>query len=267
MPLQMYKLRSSKFVLGVVATVFAVMFAFPLTANAEDDDGANGETPAELLVDGMDAAHDHADDSARRLFQKLIALFPASSEAARARMALAALNDGDDDDERAAIRADEAERTLEYRHAFLLSAGDRVFFAENSDTIGGRARSIIENQARWLKARPNLTVTIIGRSDDGGDRREAEALSRSRAEVVREHLVAAGLDPNRIQIRPTGNDDHLALCSTPLCRAQNRNAEVFINDLRDQEPRRMSAEQRRARGPKTSMAPTAETGGSDQIPQ
>jgi peptidoglycan-associated lipoprotein len=263
----MYKLRSSKFVHGVLAAAFAVMLACPLTASAEDDDGANGETPAELLIDGTDALHDHADDSARRLFEKLIALFPASSEAARARIALTALDNGDDDDERAAIRADEAERTLEYRHAFLINAGDRVFFAENSSKIGGRARSIIEAQARWLKARPGLTVTVIGRSDDGGDRRAAEMLSRERAEVVRERLIAAGLDPSRIQIRPVGNDDRVALCSSPLCQAQNRNAEVFINDLRDQEQRRLSAEKRHTGGAKTSMAPAAESSLSDQIPQ
>lgn len=263
----MYKPYSSKIVFAIVSAVFAFMLAFPLSAIAEDDDGANGETPAELLVDGMDAAADHAADSARRLFQKLIALFPASPEASRARHALASLDDGDgdNDEERAAIRADEAERTMEYRHAFLIGVGDRVFFAENSATLGGRARSIIGNQAHWLKARPNLKVTVIGRADDGGDSNAAETLSRARAEAVRDRLIEAGLDPARVEIRPTGDDDHLALCSTSLCRAENRNAEVFINDLRDREQRRSSIQ--RTRGPKTSMAPSARSGVSDEMPQ
>jgi peptidoglycan-associated lipoprotein len=260
----MYKQCSSKVVIGVVSAIFAFMLAFPLSAVANDDDGASDETPAELLVDGMDAAADHAVDSARRLFHKLIALFPASPEASRARHALTSLDNGENDEVRAAIRADEAERTKEYRHAFLISVGDRVFFAENSATLGGRAQSIIGNQARWLKVRPNLSVTVIGRSDDGGDESSAEALSKSRADAVRDRLIAAGLDPARIEIRATGNDDHLALCSTPLCRAENRNAEVFINDLRDREPRRSSIQQS---GPKTSMAPSVEPGVSGEIPQ
>jgi peptidoglycan-associated lipoprotein len=258
----MYKLRSSKFVIGVMSAVLALMLAFPLSAVAQDDDdGPNGETAAELLVDGMDAAADHAVDSARRLFQKLISVFPGSPEASRARRELSALDrNGGVDEERAAIRADEAERTAEYRHAFLINAGDRVFFAESSATLGGRARSIIENQARWLKARPNLPVTVIGRADDGGDRRAANLLSTQRAEAVRDRLVAAGLDPSRIGLRPTGNDDKVALCSTSLCRAQNRNAEVFINDLRDQDPIRSSMQSPAARTPRSSLGRAVETG-------
>jgi peptidoglycan-associated lipoprotein len=257
----MYKLRSSGVVIGVVSAVLAVMLALPLPTFAQDDDdGPNGETAAELLIDGMDAASDHAIDSARRLFQKLISVFPSSPEASRARRALSALDsNGGTDEDRAAIRADEAERTAEYRHAFLVSVGDRVFFAESSATLGGRARSIIENQARWLKVRPNLTVTVIGRSDDGGDRRAAQLLSTQRAEAVRERLVAGGLDPSRIELRPTGSDDKVAVCSTSLCRAQNRNAEVFINDLRDQDPIWSSMQSPAARPPK-SLGRAAETG-------
>ena len=85
------------------------------------------------------------------------------------------------------------------------------------------------------------------------------------AEAVRDRLVAAGLDPTRIEIRPTGDDDHVALCSTSLCRAENRNAQVFINDLRDREPRRSSIQ--RPQGSKTSMAPSDEPGVSDEMPQ
>lgn len=265
-PDYMYKLRSSKIVIGVVSAVFALMLALPLSAVARGEDAPDEETPAELLVDGMDAAADHAVDSAKRLFQKLIAVFPASPEASRARRALSALDrDGDSAEERAAIRADEADRTAQYRHAFLIDIGDRVFFAENSAVIGGRARSIIENQARWLKARPGLTVTVIGRSDDGGDRRAAQALSKQRAEAVRDRLIAGGLDGKRIELRPAGDEDRLALCATPLCQAENRNAEVFINDLRDQDPLASNL-QLPSRSPRTSLGATA-PGAADQMPQ
>lgn len=240
----MYDLRSSKVVIGVVSAVFAFMLAFPLTVSAQDDDAANGVTAEELLVDGMDAAADHADESARRLFNKLIAVFPTSPEASRARTALRSLDSGDGDRTavRAAIQAEAAERTLEYRHAFLITVGDRVFFAENSATLGGRARSIINNQARWLKVRPGLTVTVIGRADDGADRTAARMLSQQRSEAVRDQLIAAGLDPLRIEIRPMGSDDRVATCASALCQAENRNAEVFINDLRDLQPMRTSAQ-------------------------
>ena len=51
------------------------------------------------------------------------------------------------------------------------------------------------NQARWLNARPNLSVVVIGRADDEGDRNAARDLSQQRAEVVRDRLAAAGVRP------------------------------------------------------------------------
>jgi peptidoglycan-associated lipoprotein len=189
-------------------------------------------TASELFTDGMDAAADHANDSARRIFAELIANYPGSPEALRARHVLATLDNGEESEEHQAVEADEAERTSKYRRAFLVDVGDRVFFAESSATIGGRARSIIENQARWLKARPALTVTVIGRADDGGSRGAALALSRQRAEAVRDRLIAGGIDAGRIAIRAVGDKDRIALCKTPLCEAQNRNSEVLIDALR-----------------------------------
>jgi peptidoglycan-associated lipoprotein len=233
----MFKLRPTKFVIGVACAMFAVWLAFPAGAIAQqDDDDSSGETAAEMLVDGMDAAADHAIESARHLFQKLIAAFPGSPEALKAKRALATL--GQDKDTiaaaRAAFLADEADRSAQYRRAFLIDIGDRVFFPENSATIGGRARSMIENQARWLKAHPGLNVTIIGRADDGGDQQAADALAMARAETVRDRLIAAGLEAKRIGIRSVGNQDRVAVCGSPLCKAENRTAEVYINNLQEE---------------------------------
>ena len=224
----------SKFAFCFAWAAFALTIAFlPASfvpfAMAQDNE-LYRQTPAELLEDGMDAAADHAPDSARRLFGQLIKDYPGSPEALRAQNVLAALDKDASSEEREVIQADEAEHTAKYRRAFLIDVGDRVFFSESSATIGGRARSIIENQARWLKARPSLTVTVIGRADDGGNRGAALGLSRQRAEAVRDRLVAAGIYGGRIEIKAAGDSDRLALCATPLCQAQNRNSEVLINN-------------------------------------
>lgn len=228
----MFKLRTSIVAIGVLCGVLGLMVALAPRAGAQDQ-GAEGETAAELLEDGLDALSEHADEFGRRLLARVISNYPGSAEALRAKRALAALDRGDaNPDDRAAIKADQAERTAEYRRAFLVDVGDRVFFAENSAALGGRARSIIENQARWLSARPDLTVVVIGRSDGEGDRSAVRDLSQQRAQAVRDRLVAAGLAQNCIEIRAVGNQDRLALCDGPSCEAQNRNAEVFINDWR-----------------------------------
>jgi peptidoglycan-associated lipoprotein len=263
----MFNLRTSKVAFRIAWGVFALLMALSAGARAQeqDDGGANGETAAELLIDGTDAANDRATDSARRLFHKLIAAFPDSPEASRARRALAGLDlGGNRAADLSAMRADETERTVQYRRAFLIDIGDRVFFAENSATIGARARGMIENQARWLKARPGLTVTIIGRSDDGGDGNASAELSRQRAEVVRARLLAAGLDAARIELKAAGDEDRLAVCPTPMCQAQNRNAEVLINDGANgsggQPGQQMPA------AAKASLGTSAQSGTAYQVP-
>jgi peptidoglycan-associated lipoprotein len=111
---------------------------------------------------------------------------------------------------------------------FATEAGDRVFFAENSAVIGGRARALIENQARWLASRQDLKITIIGRADDGGPENEARLLSAKRADAVRNVLVANGVAASRIVIDARGGRDPIATCSSPMCQAQNRQAETSI---------------------------------------
>lgn len=212
--------------------LFTILSSAAVSAAAQDGDVADGETATELLTDGLDAVADHAEDSARRLFNKLISAFPDSPEAVRARQALGQIDNGGPDAEAlAAMHAENVDRTAQYRHALLLEVGDRVFFAENSASVGGRARNVIENQARWLKARPYLTVTIVGRSDDGGTAQSGRLLSQNRAQAVRDRLIAAGIEQQRIRIEATGSEGRLATCRAPICQAQNRTAEVSINEI------------------------------------
>ena len=232
----MLKLRTSNVAVGVFCGMLALAAIFAQRVFAQDftqDQTADRESASELLEDGLDAISDHADESGRRLLGRVVSDYPGSIEASRAKRALAALDRGETiPDERALIKAGLAEHTVEYRRAFLVDVGDRVFFAENSAILGGRARSIVEGQARWLNARPNLTVVVIGRADDDGGRGASNALSLQRAQVVRDRLVAAGIAENRIEVKAAGNSDPVAVCSGPLCQAQNRNAEVYIRDWR-----------------------------------
>ncbi len=121
-----------------------------------------------------------------------------------------------------------AEQMRKLRFRLVSEVGDRVFFAESSAVIGGRARAILEAQARWLKRSPSLAVTIIGRADDGGSSADATALARQRAEIVRAKLIEGGVAGDRIGIETRGNGDPVATCRTALCQAQNRHAETRL---------------------------------------
>ena len=235
-------------VMWVVAIAVACAHAFPSRVTAEPNSAAQSvtQTSDEMLRDGLEALSDHQPDEARQFFQRIIKLYPHTHASATAERELARMQDGGGDGEQSAelisdapldtdpkARADALrERTEQQakrlRRSFVTAVGDRVFFAENSASIGGRARAILESQARWLKSRPELTVRLIGRSDDGGNAAAAQALAAKRGEAVRDKLLEFGLPSNRIVLEPRADQDPIATCRTSLCQAQNRHVETLI---------------------------------------
>ena len=190
------------------------------------------QLPGEMLQDGLEALGDHESGLATQLFEQLILAFPGTPEAQRAERELSLRDSAEHPDADTASREDVPPNGNQdlpaLRMKFAVEAGDRVFFAENSAVIGGRARALLENQARWLQSHRELKITVIGRADDGGPEDEAHLLSSKRAEAVREKLVAGGVAASRILIDARGSGDPVATCHTVLCQAQNRHAETSI---------------------------------------
>ena len=198
------------------------------------------EVSEELLQDGIDALKDRRPDLARQIFQNLLASHPRSPAARKAAVELTKLEQGSSGANAAGSAGDAlserpdkpdtevAEQIRKLRFRLVSEVGDRVFFAESSAVIGGRARAILEAQARWLKRSQSIGVTIIGRADDGGSSADATALARQRAEVVRAKLIEAGIASDRIRIESRGNSDPVATCRTAICQAQNRHAETLL---------------------------------------
>ncbi len=192
--------------------------------------------PSALLEDAIEAMTVNKRDLAARLFGQILTEFPGTPESARASAELKAMGAAAPAADTTGYRRHpqphglEGPRAESLRRDFLLNVGDRVFFAENSASIGGRARAMIENQARWLKRRRDVYVVIIGRADDGGAHEDAEQLSRRRAEAVRERLISFGVETERIRIDARGDGDKIAVCQTFMCKAQNRHVETLITD-------------------------------------
>lgn len=206
--------------------------------------------PGDLLSDAYDALSEDRPDLARKIFQTLLNAYPQSTEAARAADELASLESagfgdadaresgelnastpsysgepGQGESQRALRVPASSEGLRRVRQRFLIDVGDRVFFAENSDALGGRARATLEAQARWLKAAANLEVTIIGRAADGGSAGDNRALSLARAQAVQAKLIEGGVAPKRIKVEARGSTDPVATCTQPLCEAHNRHVE------------------------------------------
>lgn len=129
-------------------------------------------------------------------------------------------------------------------HEFQAVAGDRVFFAETSSDLGGRARAVIASQARWLGRHSELPIVIEAHADDHRTNRERDTeLSQKRAEAVAAFLVEQGVARDRIVIYAFGRDRPIATCHAPECAAQNRRVVVRIGGRQDGNDTRRSLEE------------------------
>jgi peptidoglycan-associated lipoprotein len=111
----------------------------------------------------------------------------------------------------------------------VVNVGDRVFFDFDKYDLRPEAREQLERQAAWLKANPNVTVTVEGHADERGTREYNLALGERRADSARNYLVALGIDPNRIQTISYGKERPAVLGSNEAAWAQNRRGVTVVN--------------------------------------
>jgi outer membrane protein OmpA-like peptidoglycan-associated protein len=99
---------------------------------------------------------------------------------------------------------------------------DRLLFDTGSATLQPASQEQLNNIAAILKAYPNVHVKIGGYTDNVGDAAANLNLSKARAQSVMNAIVAAGIDPSRLEAQGYGEDHPVADNSTPEGRAQNR---------------------------------------------
>ena len=112
---------------------------------------------------------------------------------------------------------------------FKVNVGDRIFFDFDKYDLSAEARAQLEKQAAWLKAYPNITVTVEGHCDERGTREYNLALGERRATSAKNYLVALGVDPNRVQTISYGKERPAVLGSDETAWAQNRRDVTVIN--------------------------------------
>jgi peptidoglycan-associated lipoprotein len=80
-----------------------------------------------------------------------------------------------------------------------------VFFDFNRADIRPEERQKLDEAIQWLKANSQARITLDGYADDRGTPPYNQKLSERRAIAVRDHLVAGGIDSQRITA--TGNGE------------------------------------------------------------
>ena len=86
-------------------------------------------------------------------------------------------------------------------------------------------RQVLQENATWLKANPEVYITIAGEADDRGSIAYNLILSQQRASVTRDALVEMGVPAERI-VYATGWGKLYPICTEAeeSCWAQNRRA-------------------------------------------
>ncbi len=103
-------------------------------------------------------------------------------------------------------------------------ASDRVYFDTDRSNIDADDQRILASQAEWLKRYTGTRVTIEGHCDERGTRDYNIALGARRANSAKNFLVAAGIDPARINTVSYGKERPDAVGSDQGAWARNRRA-------------------------------------------
>jgi peptidoglycan-associated lipoprotein len=83
--------------------------------------------------------------------------------------------------------------------------------------------------AQYLHEHPEIGVLIGGFADDRGSVGYNQVLGEQRAEAARKALVAAGVEPERLQIISYGKKVQVCTVEDEQCRQQNRRAEFSMH--------------------------------------
>ncbi len=104
------------------------------------------------------------------------------------------------------------------------SAGDRIFFDTDRNTLSPQATATLDRQAAWLQQYAQVNVWVAGNCDERGTEEYNLALGQRRANADRDYLVAHGIQGSRIETISYGMSRPIDAASTPEAWTQNRNA-------------------------------------------
>jgi peptidoglycan-associated lipoprotein len=104
------------------------------------------------------------------------------------------------------------------------SAGDRIFFDTDRNTLNPQATATLDRQSSWLQQYPQVNVWVAGNCDERGTEEYNLALGQRRANADRDYLIAHGIQRSRIETISYGKSRPIDSTSTSEAWAQNRNA-------------------------------------------
>jgi len=103
-----------------------------------------------------------------------------------------------------------------------------VNFDLNKATLRPEAFPILNSAAEILLTHPDVSVDIVGHTDQLGSDKYNDKLSLQRAESVKKYLIAKGIDSSRLNTVGKGKRDLLFKEKDPISRFYNRRIEFRV---------------------------------------
>lgn len=105
---------------------------------------------------------------------------------------------------------------------FIMGAGRRIYFAENSATLDDTAKATVDNQVAFLKKYPKWFAKLQGFADDPGGNAKMVQLSQQRADAVMNYMISSGVSAGRLWAKGYGKERVVRACNERACKVQNR---------------------------------------------
>lgn len=103
-----------------------------------------------------------------------------------------------------------------------------VNFDFNKSSLTPNARTLLDQVAEALRARPDIEAEISGHTDSKGSEAYNQQLSVRRAQSVRQYLIDKGIDPVRLTTVGAGESSPVADNETEEGRELNRRVELTV---------------------------------------
>lgn len=104
----------------------------------------------------------------------------------------------------------------------------RIHFDFDQYVLTSESREALENNAAFMRAKPQVNVQIEGHCDERGSDNYNLALGENRARAAMEYLVSLGISPRRLDIISYGEERPLVSGSDEEAWSKNRRAEFVI---------------------------------------
>jgi len=106
---------------------------------------------------------------------------------------------------------------------------DRMQFESGKASLKPSSEEQLKNMVAILKAYPKVFLKIGGYTDNTGDANQNLALSKARAENVKDRLVAMGVDASRLEADGYGQEFPVGDNNTEAGKARNRRIDVKVS--------------------------------------